>query len=167
MYMFKKECGCDKVVVLVYVVFFFIKLLFLIDFYINLLVEKNGMLIIDEFELNLYLDNQCKMVGLLVCLVNFGVKVLVIIYSDYLICEFNNCVMFNFEVENKEQIMKLVKMIDLDLLKFEKIKVYSLKDDYQIYIVEVDKYGINMEVFDNFIVDVNELVDKIYYGIKE
>ena len=49
----------------------------------------------------------------------------------------------------------------------EQIKAYSLKDDHQIHAVEVDKYGINMEVFDNLIADANELADKIYYGIKE
>ena len=125
------------------------------------------MLIIDEPELNLHPDNQRKMAGLLARLVNSGVKVLVTTHSDYLIRELNNRVMLNLDVENKEQIMKSAKMTDLDLLKPEKIKAYSLKDDHQIHTVEVDKYGINMEVFDNLIADANELADKIYYGIKE
>lgn len=167
MYMPKKERGRDKVAVPVYVASSSIKSLFLIDLYINSLAEKNGMLIIDEPELNLHPDNQRKMAGLLARLVNSGVKVLVTTHSDYLIRELNNRVMLNLDVENKEQIMKSAKMTDLDLLRPSQIKAYSLKDDHQIHIVEVDKYGINMEVFDNLIADANELADKIYYGIKE
>lgn len=167
MYMPKKERGREKVAVPVYVASSSIKSLFLIDLYINFLAEKNGMLIIDEPELNLHPDNQRKMAGLLARLVNSGVKVLVTTHSDYLIRELNNRVMLNLDVENKEQIMKSAKMIDLDLLKPAQIKAYSLKDDHQIHAVDVDKYGINMEVFDNLIAEANELADKIYYGIKE
>lgn len=167
MYIPKKERGRDKVAVPVYVASSSIKSLFLIDLYINSLAEKNGMLIIDEPELNLHPDNQRKMAGLLARLVNSGVKVLVTTHSDYLIRELNNRVMLNLDVENKEQIMRSAKMTDLDLLQPAQIKAYSLKDDHQIHAVEVDKYGINMEVFDNLIADANELADKIYYGIKE
>lgn len=167
MYMPKKERGRDKVAVPFYVASSSIKSLFLIDLYINSLAKKNGMLIIDEPELNLHPDNQRKMAGLLARLVNSGIKVLVTTHSDYLIRELNNRVMLNLEIENKEQIMKSAKMTDLDLLKPTQIKAYSLKDDHQIHSVEVDKYGINMEVFDNLIADANELADKIYYGIKE
>lgn len=167
MYMPKKERGRDKVAVPVYVASSSIKSLFLIDLYINSLAEKNGMLLIDEPELNLHPDNQRKMAGLLARLVNSGVKVLVTTHSDYLIRELNNRVMLNLDIENKEQIMKSAKMTGLDLLKPAQIKAYSLKDDHQIHAVEVDKYGINMEVFDNLIADANELADKIYYGIKE
>lgn len=167
MFMPKKERGRDKVAVPVYVASSSIKSLFLIDLYINSLAEKNGMLIIDEPELNLHPDNQRKMAGLLARLVNSGIKVLVTTHSDYLIRELNNRVMLNLDVENKAQIMKSAKMTDLDLLKPTQIRAYSLKDNHQIHSVEVDKYGINMEVFDNLIADANELADKIYYGIKE
>lgn len=167
MYMPKKERGRDKVAVPVYVASSSIKSLFLIDLYINSLAEKNGMLIIDEPELNLHPDNQRKMAGLLARLVNSGVKVLVTTHSDYLIRELNNRVMLNLDVQDKEAIMKSAKMTEHDLLRPEQIKAYSLKDDHKIHTVAVDKYGINMEIFDNLIADANELADKIYYGIKE
>ena len=167
MYMPRKERGRDKVAIPVYVASSSIKSLFLIDLYINSLAETNGMLIIDEPELNLHPDNQRKMAGLLARLVNSGVKVLVTTHSDYLIRELNNRVMLNLEVEDKAQIMRSAKMTELDLLKPEQIKAYSLKGDHQIHAVDVDKYGINMEVFDDLIADANELADKIYYGIKE
>ncbi|HDX8462542.1 TPA: AAA family ATPase [Aeromonas dhakensis] len=167
MYMPKKERGRDKVVVPVYVASSSIKSLFLIDLYINSLAEKNGMLIIDEPELNLHPDNQRKMAALLARLVNCGVKVLVTTHSDYFIRELNNRVMLNLEIENKADIMRSAKITDLDLLKPAQIKAYNLKDDHHIHALDVDKYGINMTVFDNLIADANELADKIYYGIKE
>ncbi len=167
MYMPKKERGRDKVVVPVYVASSSIKSLFLIDLYINSLAEKNGMLIIDEPELNLHPDNQRKLAALLERLVNCGVKVLVTTHSDYFIRELNNRVMLNLEIENKAEIMKSAKITDLDLLKPAQIKAYNLKDDHHIHALDVDKYGINMTVFDNLIADANELADKIYYGIKE
>ncbi|MBP2848362.1 AAA family ATPase [Dickeya oryzae] len=167
MYMPKKERGREKVAVPVYVASSSIKSLFLIDLYINSLAEKNGMLIIDEPELNLHPDNQRKMAGLLARLVNSGVKVLLTTHSDYLIRELNNRVMLNLDVQDKNLIMKSKKMMQHDLLQSAQIKAYSLKDDHKIHPVEVDKYGINMEIFDNLIADANELADKIYYGIKE
>lgn len=167
MYMPRKEKGRDKVAIPVYVASSSIKSLFLIDLYINSLAEKNGMLIIDEPELNLHPDNQRKMAGLLARLVNAGVKVLVTTHSDYLIRELNNRVMLNLEIENKTEIMKDAKMTNHDLLRPNQIKAYSLKDDHKIHPVKVDRYGINMEIFDNLIAVANELADKIYYGIKE
>jgi len=167
MYMPKKERGRDKVAVPVYVASSSIKSLFLIDLYINSLAEKNGMLIIDEPELNLHPDNQRKMAGLLARLVNSGVKVLVTTHSDYLIRELNNRVMLNLDVQDKDAIMKSAKITKQDILRPEQIKAYSLKTDHKIHNVSVDKYGINMEIFDDLIADANELADKIYYGIKE
>ena len=167
MYTPKKERGRDKVSVPVYVASSSIKSLFLIDLYINSLAEKNGMLIIDEPELNLHPDNQRKMAGLLARLVNVGVKVLVTTHSDYLIRELNNRVMLNLDVKGKEAIMRRAKMTDHDLLQPGQIKAYSLKNDHEIHSVPVDNYGINMDIFDNLIADANKLADEIYYGIKD
>lgn len=167
MYAPKKERGREKVVIPLYATSSSIKSLFLIDLYINYLAKRNGMLIIDEPELNLHPDNQRKMAGLLARLVNSGLKVLVTTHSDYLIRELNNRVMLNLDVENKEQIMKSAKMSDHDLIRPDQLMAYSLKDDHEIHTVAFDKYGINMEIFDNLIADANDLSDKIYYGIKE
>ena len=167
MYMPRKERGRDKVSVPVYVASSSIKSLFLIDLYVNSLAEKNGLLIIDEPELNLHPDNQRKIAGLLARLVNAGIKILVTTHSDYLIRELNNRIMLNLDIEDKNVIMKSAKIVQEDLLRPEQVKAYSLKEDHEIHPVTVDRYGINMEIFDNLIADANELSDKIYYGIKE
>lgn len=166
-YLPKKERGRRKVAIPVYVASSSIKSLFLINLYINSLATKGGILIIDEPELNLHPDNQRKMARLLSRLVNSGVKVLITTHSDYIIREFNNAVMLNLDVEGKTEIMKSERMCDLDLLRPDQIKAYVVKNDHRIYEANVDKYGINLGVFDELIAKSNDLTDRIYYGIEE
>ncbi len=163
----KKERNRNKVIVPVYIASSSIKSLFLIDLYINYLAEKQGLLIIDEPELNLHPDNQRKMAGLLARLVNAGIKVMLTTHSDYLIRELNNRIMLNNEINNKQTLMKNNKMVKEDILCPEQVKAFSLKDNHSIKEVTVDKYGINMEIFDDLIADANELADSIYYSIKD
>ncbi len=164
-YVPKKERGRDKVQVPVYIASSSIKSLFLMDLYVNNLAEKNGLLIIDEPELNLHPDNQRKMAALLARLVNAGVKVLVTTHSDYLIREINNRVMLSGEVDDKASIMKRAGMVEQDLLKPEQLRAYALKSDHKIHTVEVDQYGINMKIFDDLIAESNDLSDQIYFGV--
>lgn len=163
----KKERGRERVAIPVYIASSAIKSLFLIDLYINCLAEKKGMLVIDEPELNLHPDNQRKMAKLLARLVNAGVKVLLTTHSDYLIREFNNCIMLSNEVENKEAIMKKAGMVTEDILRPEQVKAYSINKDHLIHDIPIDKYGMNMKIFDELISEANALSDDIYYSIKE
>ena len=105
-YLPKKERNRSQVLVPLYLASSAVKSTFLLDLYINCLAEKNGLLIIDEPELNLHPDNQRKMASLLARLVNAGVKVLITTHSDYIIRELNNRIMLSNDVENKEEIMK-------------------------------------------------------------
>ena len=166
-YVPKKERNRDKVNVPVYIASSSIKSLFLIDLYVNCLAEKNGLLIIDEPELNLHPDNQRKMASLLARLVNSGIKVMVTTHSDYLIREINNRIMLSNKVSDKEKIMKNAKIIDEDILSPDQVKAFSLNGDHTINEVAVDKYGINMEIFDGIIDSTNTLADDIYYSIEE
>jgi predicted ATPase len=163
----KKERNRDKVAVPVYLASSAVKSLFLIDLYVNCLAEKHGLLVIDEPELNLHPDNQRKMAGLLARLVNAGVNVMVTTHSDYLIREFNNRIMLNNEINNKQQLMKNAKMINEDILRPEQVKAFNLRNNHSIKEVKVDRYGINMEIFDDLIADANELSDSIYYSIED
>ncbi len=163
----RKERNRDKVAVPVYIASSSIKSLFLIDLYINCLAEKQGLLIIDEPELNLHPDNQRKMAGLIARLVNSGIKVMLTTHSDYLIRELNNRIMLNNEIENKPKIMKKEKMVNQDILSPDQVKAFSLKDNHSIKQVTVDNYGINTEIFDELIADANATSDLIYYSIKD
>jgi energy-coupling factor transporter ATP-binding protein EcfA2 len=166
-YLPKKERNRDKVSVPVYIASSSIKSLFLIDLYVNYLAEKNGILIIDEPELNLHPDNQRKMASLLARLVNSGIKVMITTHSDYLIREINNRIMLSNDFDNKKSIMKSSRIIDQDLLNPSQVKAFSLNGDHSIKEVEVDKYGINMEIFDGIIDETNSLADDIYFSIEE
>jgi len=166
-YMPKKQKNRDKVSVPVYIASSSIKSLFLIDLYVNYLAEKNGILIIDEPELNLHPDNQRNMASLLARLVNSGIKVMITTHSDYLIQEINNRIRLNNDFASKKSVMQSSKIIDEDILNPDQVTAFSLNNDHTIKEVEVDKYGINMEILDNIIEESNALADKIYFSIED
>jgi len=163
----KKKRNRSKVIIPVYIASSSIKSLFLIDLYINCLAEKNGLLIIDEPELNLHPDNQRKMASLLARLVNAGVKVLITTHSDYIIRELNNRIMLSNDVENKEEIMKKNAILTEDILLPEQVKAFVVKSNHSIQEIAVDRYGINFQIFDELIADSNKISDDIYYNIKD
>jgi energy-coupling factor transporter ATP-binding protein EcfA2 len=164
----KKERGRNEVFVPVYLASSSIKSLFLIDFYINCLAIKGGLLIIDEPELNLHPDNQQKMAGLLARLVNSGIKVLVTTHSDYLVREVNNRIMLsNHKMHNKTQIMKKNKLLEDDILQPQQVAAYTLNSDHTVRSVPVNQLGIDMDIFDELIANANRSSDEIYYNIKE
>lgn len=167
MYLPKKERNRDKISVPVYIASSSIKSLFLIDLYVNHLAQKNGILIIDEPELNLHPENQRKMASLLARLVNSGIKVMITTHSDYLVREINNRIMLSNNFDSKKSIMKSSNITDEDLLKPSQVKAFSLGRDHSIKEAEVDRYGINMEIFDGIINDTNSLADDIYFSLEE
>lgn len=163
----KKERGRDEVLIPVYLSSSSIKSLFLVDFYLNCLAEKGGLLIIDEPELNLHPDNQRKMAGLLARLVNSGVKVMVTTHSDYLVREINNRIMLSNTVTNKADLMKSKGMLEEDILNPEQVAAYTLGANHTIDRIRVDRFGIDLAIFDGLIADANRTADDIYYSIKE
>lgn len=163
----KKERKREKTSVPVYLASSSVKSLFLIDLYINCLAEKDGLLIIDEPELNLHPNNQRKMASLLAQLVNAGIKILITTHSDYLIREINNRIMLSGEINDKQRILEEWEMIEEEILQPKQVKAYSFKPDHTVEEVDVDRHGINMAIFDDLIVEANSLLDDIYYSIKD
>lgn len=165
----KKIRNRDRVSVPVYIASSSIKSLFLIDLYINCLAKEKGLLIIDEPELNLHPDNQRKMAGLLARLVNAGIKVMITTHSDYLIREINNRIMLSNEFSDKNSIMikqKSPKLIKEDILQPEQVKAYTMSEN-TIKEINVDKYGIKLEIFDSIIDSSNNLSDEIFFSLEE
>ncbi len=163
----KKERGRNEVLVPVYLSSSSIKSLFLIDFYLSCLAEKGGLLIIDEPELNLHPDNQRKMASLIARLVNSGVKVMVTTHSDYLVREINNRIMLSNTIANKADLMKSKGMLDEDILQPEQVAAYTLGSNHAIDRIKVDRFGIDLAIFDGLIADANRTADDIYYSIEE
>ncbi len=166
-YLPQKERNRSQVLVPFYLASSAIKSMFLLDLYINCLAEKNGLLIIDEPELNLHPDNQRKMASLLARLVNAGVKVLITTHSDYIIRELNNRIMLSNDIENKEEIMNKNSILTEDILLPEQVKAFVVKNNHSIQEIPVDKYGINLQIFDDLIAESNTLSSDIYYSIKD
>jgi len=163
----KKERNREKVTIPVYLASSSIKSLFLIDFYINCLAEKNGLLIIDEPELNLHPENQRKMASLLAKLINSGIKVLVTTHSDFLLRELNNRIMLSSNIKNKDKLLRKNCISPEEILKPSQVKAYSFDKNHKILESTVDKFGINMEIFDDVISNTNSLSNEIYYSIEE
>lgn len=56
------------------------------------------------------------------------------------------------------------KLLDVDVLAPSQVKAYNLCG-HSIENVKIDKFGINMEIFDSLIDVANNLSDDIYYGM--
>ncbi|MCE5305668.1 MAG: AAA family ATPase [Chloroherpetonaceae bacterium] len=142
------------------------KSIFLLDLYLKSIAQPNDILMIDEPELNLHPTNQIIMARLLANIVNLGVDVMITTHSDYIIKELNNLIMLSNEFPDKEHIIETYKYDESDILKPEKVKAYFV-EKHTIKEAKIDKYGIDYELFDNTIYDLNKRSDDIYYSIKE
>lgn len=63
--------------------------------YLRYQAHKGNLLIIDEPELNLHPDSQCKIARFLCELANAGLDILISTHSDYIIREINNSILLN------------------------------------------------------------------------
>lgn len=131
-------------------------------FYLRHKAEKEHLLIIDEPESHLDTNNQREMARLIGRIVRSGIKVLITTHSDYLIKEINNLVMLHSL--NDPAVYKRLKYnanegIDPSLIRAYIAEAKGLKQ------CSIDKYGIDMPVFDDTIDDINrvsnELTDRI------
>ncbi len=144
------------------------KSLMLFDLYIKNIAQNNDLLIIDEPELNLNPKNQCLMAKLIVKLINNGVNILMTTHSDYIIKEINNSIMLSNEFKNKKNIMEQYNYTEKDILIPDKVKAYVINTKTRkADKVKVDKYGMDMKMFDDIIYNINKVSDDIYYSLDE
>ncbi|MDR2970854.1 MAG: ATP-binding protein, partial [Bacteroidales bacterium] len=66
-----------------------------IGFYLRHVAEPGDLLMIDEPELNLHPENQCRIARLFCRLIKIGIKVFITTHSDYIIKELNTLIMLN------------------------------------------------------------------------
>ncbi|MBA5197800.1 ATP-binding protein [Pectobacterium aroidearum] len=133
------------------------KSLFLMDLYLKRYVSKNSYLIIDEPELNLHPKNQIKMAELLVRLSNYGVKVIITTHSDYILKEINNRIMANSLHE--DEILNKLGYGKSDTIASDKVNAFTISQDGFIYSVDKDRFGINANIFDEAILDVDSRME--------
>jgi hypothetical protein len=141
------------------------KSMLLLYLYLKAMAKENDILIIDEPELNLHPSNQIQMARLLANLVNLGIDVMITTHSDYIVKEFNNLIMLSNDFKEKENIMKQYHYEDSDILTPDKVKTYFV-EKHKIKQAEIDSMGINLQLFDDTIYNINKASDDIYYSIK-
>lgn len=120
------------------------------------LIQKDGLVVIEEPEAHLSFENQKLIAKLIALLLKENIKVLITTHSDFLIYELNNLIMKDRIIQNKtlikESAFKDIIRDDISL-DYEKVALYNfiLKDNKStVKRIKVDKYGINSKyIFDN------------------
>jgi len=95
-----------------------------VGFYLRHCAKKGDLFIIDEPELNLHPQNQCRLARLFACLVNVGLKVFITTHSDYIVKEINTLIMLK---QKKRRIAEIITEYDYEtneLLDADRLKVF-------------------------------------------
>ena len=124
------------------------------------IANNNQLLIIDEPESHLDTNNQVQLARLLARLVNSGVKVLITTHSDYLIKEINNLIMLDHDFEGKDKVRRKLKYKKEDSLNKNCVSAY-IATTKGLTSCAVDKYGIEMPVFDETIDRINTVSNEL------
>lgn len=148
------------------------------SFYLRHILKPGDLLIVDEPEMSLHPANQRLLARLLARLVNLGVRVFVTTHSDYIIRELNALIVMSSLKENQKAICSKFGYEDAELLKHEKIRVYTAcsqkntgkgrKGVQCLAKQQIDpRYGIEISSFDDQISQLNELQDFLINVVSE
>ena len=125
----------------------------------------NHLLIIDEPESHLDTFNQIRLARNLAYFVRSGIKVLVTTHSDYLIKEINNLIMLGHlgGGRNKRLPRDLGYKAD-DRLDIDSVRAYVAEGN-GLTRCKVDRYGIEIPLFDKTIDDINRVSNELVAAI--
>ena len=135
-------------------------------FYLKHVAKKNHLLIVDEPESHLDTANQILLARLLARCVRAGLKVLISTHSDYIIKEINNLVMLSRPFKDKEAVVKKLKYSPDDFINPDAIRAYVAEDN-SLTRCDVDKFGIDMPVFDETIDRINTVANDLASRMSE
>lgn len=121
-------------------------------FFLRHLARKNQLLIVDEPESHLDTRNQVELARLLGRIVHSGLKVLVTTHSDYLVKEMNNLIM-RAGLNDGNPTDERTGSADVGL-DANRIRAY-VAENGSLTACNVDRYGMEMPVFDTTIDDIN------------
>ncbi|HIF9099152.1 TPA: AAA family ATPase [Photobacterium damselae] len=143
------------------------KSLYLLDLYLRHVAKIGDVLVIDEPELNLHPDAQRILAQLLVRIVKSGIKVIITTHSDHLLRELNTLVMLShndIDSEDRSDILNEYSLSQDDLISPESVKAYvNSSTTHKIHEMNVDHYGIHMELFNKEINSSTNLSKEAYY----
>ena len=135
-------------------------------FFLRHVARERHLLIIDEPESHLDTANQRLLARLLARLVRAGLKIIVTTHSDYLVKEINNLVMLSNDFDGKEGVVNDLGYGAEDLLASESVRAY-IAEDGGLTECSVDRFGIDMPVFDETIDDINRASNEIASRLHE
>ena len=135
-------------------------------FYLKHVAEKNHLLIVDEPESHLDTANQILLARLLARCVRAGLKVLISTHSDYIIKEINNLVMLSSPFKDKEAVVKKLKYSPDDFINPDAIRAYVAENN-SLTRCDVDRFGIDMPVFDETIDRINSVANDLASRMSE
>ena len=135
-------------------------------FYLRHQAKPNQLLIIDEPESHLDTKNQIMLARMLSHFVRSGIKVLITTHSDYLVKEINNLIMLNSSFKDKEKIIRKLRYKKEDCLPPESLRCYVTKNGGLIP-CNVDKFGVDMPVFDKTIDEINKVSNELAYRLED
>ena len=135
-------------------------------FFLRHVAKKNHLLIIDEPESHLDTANQIRLARLLARFVHAGLKILITTHSDYLIKEINNLVMLNGSFSDKDTVVRRLKYTMDDFLAPESIRAYVAERN-GLKKCAVDRFGIDMPVFDKTIDEINRVANDLSSRLDE
>ena len=134
-------------------------------FFLRHVARKNQLLIIDEPESHLDTFNQIQLARLLARAVHAGLKVLITTHSDYIVKEINNLLMLSAPFEEKDEVLKELGYSKYDFLKPNSVRAYVAEKN-TLTQCAIDRYGINMPVFDTTIDAINRVSSELSVRLK-
>ncbi|EOX3947228.1 AAA family ATPase [Vibrio alginolyticus] len=143
-----------------------VKSLFGLWFYLEYQAQENGVLMIDEPELNLHPSNQRAVARLVAKLVNNGIHVIVSTHSDYFLRELNSLIMLGGESGDKKARHNLLQTHKIDeesVLNKDLVGAYVFESS-SLQAMEIGDEGIIATTFDQEINELNDSSDDIYYS---
>ena len=134
-------------------------------FFLRHVAKKNQLLIIDEPESHLDTANQIQFARLLARAVHAGLKVLITTHSDYIVKEINNLLMLSAPFEEKDEVLEELGYSKHDSLKPESVRAYVAEKN-TLTQCTIEKYGIDMPVFDKTIDAINRVSSELSVRLK-
>ena len=129
-------------------------------FFLKHVAKRNQLLMIDEPESHLDTANQIQMARLLARFVRAGIKVLVTTHSDYIIKEFNNLIMLNEPIDDREAVVRELRYDIDDRLPQHSVRAYVAEGN-TVRECTVDAFGIDMPIFDQSIDSINHVTNDL------
>lgn len=137
------------------------------------LIKRDGLLVIEEPEAHLSFKNQQLVARLVASLLQNKIKVLITTHSDFLIYEFNNLIMRNEILKNKDNLTNIeFDFGDKIAIDYRKISLYNFilhGDKSKISRIKINRSGIQSKyIFDstytvtkekNKLLDIMDIID--------